>query len=175
MAKAFFRNMNGVIAKLTSSLLLTGLAFCCIQSAFAETPFIISPDGQEVIDSRTGLIWQRCPIGMNWNAGIATCDGTPNYFMWYEALHAAINTARSEGLAWRIPNVKELSSIVDRTAINPAINAAIFPATPNHHFWSSTSYRLEAFYAWLVDFYDGAVFYSYLEDMGALRLVRDEQ
>lgn len=142
---------------------------------FSETigTFSISSDGREVTDNKTGLVWQRCPIGMYWDATSSTCSGSPNYYMWYEALHVAVNTSRASGVVWRVPNVKELTSIVDRKSVNPAIDSQIFPATPNHNFWSATPYASDAFFAWLVDFYDGQIYYSYLEDMGALRLVRD--
>lgn len=161
------------LTNLVRSTLLVGLLLAPISHAMADSVFSISPDGREVTDSRTGLTWQRCPVGMYWSDELATCDGSPTYVMWYEALHVAVNLARSEQLPWRVPSVKELASILDRSVINPAIDEQIFPDTPNHQFWSSTPYRLDAFFAWLVDFYDGAVLYSYLEDLSALRLVRD--
>lgn len=161
------------IRSMARFILLSGLILAPIFSATADSLFSISADGTEVTDNRTGLIWQRCPIGMTWDNTVSNCSGSPTYMMWYESLHVAVNTARSENLAWRIPNVKELTGIVDRTSINPAINTQVFPSTPNHQFWSASPYAADAFFAWLVDFYDGAVLYSYLEDMGVLRLVRD--
>jgi hypothetical protein len=158
---------------LANVILWLAMMASSLSPAIADNVFSLSSDGREVTDSRTGLIWQRCPVGMYWNAANANCAGTASYFMWYQSLHVAVNTARSEGLAWRLPNVKELASIVDKSVSNPAINDEVFPTTPNHQFWTATPFRNDAFFAWLVDFYDGAVLYSYLEDMGALRLVRD--
>lgn len=158
---------------LSQLILLVSLIAGQISPLAAESAFTISPDGREITDSRTGLIWQRCPVGMYWDSGVSSCGGEPVYRMWYEALNVAVNAARGDGVPWRLPNVKELSSILDRNQINPAINEDIFPATPNHQFWTATPNTTDAFYAWLVDFYDGQVFYSYLEDMGAVRLVRD--
>lgn len=135
-------------------------------------PFVVSSDGLEVTDTQTGLIWQRCAVGMQWNQ--KTCTGTPQYFMWYEALPAAQDQARATGKVWRVPNVKELATILDRSHINQAIDPLTFPATPNDRFWSSSPYSTDAFFGWQVNFYDGAVYYTYLEDMGALRLVRGE-
>ena len=135
-------------------------------------PFEISSDGQEVTDTRSGLIWQRCPVGMRWDN--ANCQGAVQYFMWYEALPVAQDQARASGKVWRVPNVKELATILDRRHINQAIDPVVFPNTPNDRFWSSTPYATDAFFGWQVNFYDGGIYYTYLEDMGALRLVRGE-
>lgn len=143
------------------------------ESEANATPFVVSTDGQEVTDLRTGLIWQRCAYGMTWQNG--ACEGSPTYFMWYEALPVAEQQARGKQRVWRLPNVKELASLLDRTRINQAIDDAAFPNTPNAPFWSASPYAADAFYAWEVNFFDGAVYYSYLEDLAAIRLVRDGQ
>ena len=163
-----FRPMSG---RLGRAILLSSLTVGQIFPLAAESVFSISPDGQEVTDSRTGLVWQRCPVGMSWDG--VNCGGEPLFRMWHEALSAAMNAARADGVPWRLPNVKELSSILDRNQINPAIDREVFPATPNHQFWTATPNATDAFYAWVVDFYDGQVLSTYLEDMGAVRLVRD--
>ena len=134
--------------------------------------YTISVDGQEVLDSETGLIWRRCIEGMRWNG--SACAGTPLYSMWHDALHHAESERQKTGIAWRLPNVKELASLVDTEAADMAIDAAVFPATPHDHFWCSTPYSADAFYAWVVHFYFGSVYYTYLEDNGAIRLVRDQ-
>jgi hypothetical protein len=155
-----------------SALLVSGLLLAVSISAQAESSrFVISADGQEVSDISTGLIWQRCPLGMYWTEN--TCQGAASYMMWYEALPAAADVARKAGIVWRLPNVKELAGLLDYNVINQAIDKQVFPATPNAPFWSSSPYAQDAFYAWLVNFFDGAVYYSYLEDMAAVRLVRD--
>jgi hypothetical protein len=71
--------------------------------------FIPSPDGTEVTDSTTGLVWRRCVEGMLWSSDAQTCVGNATRFRWRELLkHAKAN--RPGG--WRVPNVKELTSIV---------------------------------------------------------------
>lgn len=145
-----------------------------MQAAAAEPAlFTVSGDGQEVHDNVTKLIWQRCVVGMNWDQDANTCTGNASFDMWYEVLHVAANASRAAGVVWRIPNIKELASIADTTRIEQAIDKQAFPATPNAQYWSASPYTNDAFFAWLVDFYNGAVYYSYQEDMGALRLVRD--
>ncbi len=100
-----------------------------------------SGNGDTVTDTATGLIWQRCAYGQGWNG--STCGGTA-----FTAAWAAAVTGAPSG--WRLPNVKELESIVERQCAAPAMNTAAFPAAPSVNFWSSTP-------GWAVSFNDGSV------------------
>ena len=130
----------------------------------------LSADGQEVTDETTGLVWKRCVEGMKWNG--ASCTGYPRYFTWYEALQSVVpGTA-----GWRVPNVKEMSSLIDPAATGTlAVNTRLFPGTSNDMFWTSTPYTLDTFYGWVVQSFYGYAYFTYLEDNAALRLVRDRR
>ena len=138
---------------------ITILNFICLIGLFpiaASAQLIVSSaDGSEVTDTKTNLIWRRCPEGMAWSAGTGTCTGTALALTHEGALQQA--AAQTGTLGWRLPNVKELSSIVDKTVINPAIDSAIFPATPASLFWSSSPFVTGASSAWVVDFGAGVV------------------
>ena len=58
---------------------------------------------------------------------------------------------------WRLPNIKELSSLVDFEKVNPAIDTDAFPNTQSDGYWSSTSFQNDGKHsnAWSVDFFDG--------------------
>ena len=56
---------------------------------------------------------------------------------------------------WRLPNKKELESIIEFCGIGPAINQVIFPFTPASLFWSASSYALSPQLAWFVSFLVG--------------------
>lgn len=107
-----------------------------------------------VTDQSTGLMWARCPEGLS---GTGCADGTAATFTW----EAALIRARDSGLAgytdWRLPNIKELSSIVEERCINPAINLAVFPKTPASYFWSASPGAYGGYQAWLVHFSYGDV------------------
>lgn len=120
-------------------------------------PFTISADGQEVTDAKTGLIWRRCAEGMT--ASGDNCVGFATTFnvVHEVALTLATSQANRTGMAWRLPNLKELSSIADKSRRNPAIDPVAFPATPAMYFWSSSPYVGSTIYAWVVSFYDGTV------------------
>ncbi len=129
--------------------------------------WFVARDGQEVTDQNAGLIWKRCVEGMTWNG--ESCTGSPRYFTWYEALQWVV--AGEKG--WRVPNVKEMSSLIEPALSGPlAIDPQVFPQTPNDLFWTSSPYTLDAFYGWIVQSFYGYTYFTYLEDTGALRLVR---
>ena len=118
--------------------------------ALAQARYTYSDNGTEVTDVQAGLVWRRCSEGQIWGAG--TCAGTPTGFTHEQALAYAKNQA-----GWRIPNVKELSSLVDTGRFNPAIDGNAFPLTPSGLYWaSSPDVRLPSL-AWTVDFGIGGV------------------
>lgn len=55
---------------------------------------------------------------------------------------------------WRLPNIIELKSIVDRSRQNPAI-VPEFLNTDSNQYWSSTTYDSDKTLAWIVVFSDG--------------------
>jgi len=102
-------------------------------------------------DSRTGLTWQRCPVGFTFDDGgtqaLAQDDrcmpGAASTFTWQQALQdaAALNLAGGHAgfTDWRLPNIKELASIVETRCAGPSINLATFPGTPSTAvFWSAS-------------------------------------
>jgi hypothetical protein len=97
--------------------------------------FQILNDGT-VIDSRTGLMWTQCPLGQTLSN--SACAGTPSLYTWADAL----TTAKAQNFAghtdWRLPNVKELLSILEDQCSHPAFNADVFPIAQEIDAWSAT-------------------------------------
>ena len=150
---------------LGSMLLLPAMAQAqCNSSIMKSTPsalFTISND--EALDIRTRLVWKRCMVGKTWNG--TSCVGTADSLTWGQALAAGTG-------GWRLPNIKELLSIVEVSCASPAINTTVFPNTSDLFFWTSSPYANNN-QAWSVSFTDG-------NDEGgdkttglAVRLVRD--
>jgi hypothetical protein len=88
-------------------------------------------------------------------------DGTTK--TWANALTYCTSLSLGVHADWRLPNLKELSSIVDDTVFNPAINATYFPATQSSLYWSSTTFAGITSYAWYVYFGDGLVSFVSLD------------
>ena len=136
-------------------------------------PYILSADGSEATDQGTGLIWRRCPEGMNWDG--LTCAGEAVTFTYEAALRQAAVQAGSTGIAWRLPDINELSSIIDRNRINSAIDPKTFPSTPAGWFWSASPYSGSSGLAWYVNFINGAVNFYFRPHSIHVRLVRAKQ
>lgn len=127
--------------------------------------------GAEVLDSQTNLIWRRCSEGMIWSG--LTCTGTATS---YNHENALIYAKSQTG--WRLPNVKELSSIIDRTAYLPSVNNSVFPGTPLYDYWSTSPFIAPdpAFqgFAWYVNFSNGYANWAFRTyNLPAVRLVRN--
>jgi len=126
--------------------------------AQTQARYVISTDGNEVTDSTTGLIWRRYAEGMKIIAN--SCSGTATAFSSDQAQSWAKNEALTSGKPWRLPSLKELSSIVDPSRCNPAIDTVAFPGTPGSPFWSAPPAAGEPSFAWGVNFDYGYVDYG---------------
>jgi len=123
-----------------------------------------------VKDECTNLEWQRYGHGSNNGytapASISDCyDAAPNTayasgyctYTWQYALKYCANLNNAQmGSGWRLPNAKELQSIVDYSIYSPSINAK-FTNTKLDYYWSSTTYAHYPDYAWIVVFSNGDV------------------
>ncbi|MCF6466867.1 DUF1566 domain-containing protein [Nonomuraea sp. MG754425] len=95
-----------------------------------------------VRDHVTCLVWQRVPA--------------PKTYTFTQAKTYCAGL-RLAGGGWHLPTRIELTSIIDVTRANPAIDPAAFPGTPPGFFWTSSpwAYRKEPLRAWIVNFYEG--------------------
>ncbi len=107
-----------------------------------------------VIDNCTGLMWKQCSYGQSDDAD---CSGAAATTTWTLALQQCDGLTFAGKSDWRLPNIKELQSIVDYATSSPAINRTYFPATVSNFYWSSTSYVDTPSFAWRVLFYSGYV------------------
>ena len=152
----------------------------CNSAVPATTPATDFSDAGNgtVLHAPTGLIWMRCAQGQQWSGG--TCSGNPGSYTWQQALQAAKAANDGAGTAgktdWRLPNVKELQSIVEQRCYYPAINTEIFPNAPASYFWSASAYAYSSDSAWYVYFYYGYAYgYGFKSYGFQVRLVRAGQ
>lgn len=124
-----------------------------------------------VLDKTTHLVWQRCSEGQDWQAG--TCQGQAGAYTLDEAIARAQALAATTGQAWRLPNAKELASLIDTRRDSPAIDLRAFPATPQLRYWTGTPVAGRAADFWIVSFGFGAVDSRERASAQAVRLVRD--
>ena len=115
----FFR---GDVREFTKSALLYVRAVRGGQSGSLDH-LVINGD-ETVTDTTTGLMWQQATKGtMNWQNALAYCEGLK--LGGYDD--------------WRLPNKRELRSIVDYAEYDPAVDETYFPDTVSSYYWSSTT------------------------------------
>lgn len=138
--------------------------------SIAGSTFIDYGDGT-VTDTATGLMWMRCSLGRTWTGSI--CNGNSLQYGNSTSVDLPGNVNFAGYSDWRMPNIRELQSIVVRSTSAPAINSEAFPNTYNIYYLSDTVYTRNGGNSfWLVDFGDGSVSGyspSYFNDV---RLVR---
>ena len=115
-----------------------------------STHFITGTTGV-VTDTLTGLVWLED----------ANCFGRRN---WATALNNANTLANGScGLTdsssagdWRLPNMRELYSLIDFSQGSPALpDGHPFTGVQLGYYWSSTTNALATSFAWMVDLSDG--------------------
>ena len=120
---------------------------------WSERRFFDRGDG--TIDDRlTGLMWLKdadCVGGkVEWQAALTWVGVTLNFSPLVSCTDYTAGTHQD----WRLPNVKELESLVDYGASNPALPPGhpFANANPGQIFyWSSTSTALDRTQAWVVN------------------------
>ncbi|MBE1299094.1 MAG: DUF1566 domain-containing protein [Alteromonadaceae bacterium] len=146
----------------------------CLTTVPSTTPtsnFTDNLDGT-ITDLTTGLTWMTCSVGQTYDTTNLTCTGEATQFTWEEALETAYGYEYANSSAWRVPNVKELTSITERSCVRPSINETIFPATPSDDYWTSTPSLRSLGDIWVVAFFNSSNSLKPRESSVFLRLVR---
>lgn len=166
-----------ILFGLLTALPLTAHAQTCnlfIKADVPDSRYQTTANGI-ALDKKTGLIWKRCAEGQIWN--VDSCTGLSARYTWSEALQRAENTLFAGKNDWRLPNQKELHSLVESRCVDPALNSTVFPNTPSEVFWSSSpvNYLDGGFTSWIVYFGSGYDSRVSRGASNAVRLVRSGQ
>jgi hypothetical protein len=112
----------------------------------ACNPLSYTDLGQGIIMDRvTGLMWQQAT--------------DPGLYDWQQALDYCSSLTLGCYDDWRLPTVRELSTLVDSAIPSPGpmINAEYFPDTMADTYWSSTIVSGGPADAWVLNMYDGGL------------------
>jgi hypothetical protein len=112
-----------------------------------------------VSDLCTGLMWQKT---------------MPGQYVWQDALKYCENLSLAGYTDWRLPNIKELQSIVDYSRGLSSLDP-VFEVSFSYWCWSSTTFVGKTTNAWSIDLgtglvvaYDGVFGYDVLAVRGGL-------
>jgi hypothetical protein len=137
--------------------------------AGATLAYVDNGDGT-ITDTNTGLMWEKF-------SDDGSIHDKDNGYDWDDAFAVKVATLNSGSFAghtdWRVPNVKELQSIVNygnvNPSVSPAFNTACAPGCTvtacsctvfnmfNNNYWSSSTYAGIPANAWFVYFGNGYV------------------
>jgi hypothetical protein len=123
------------LSVLSASLVCIGLTqAACIPNEPLTRPDsryeAVDDKGAQVKDLDTGLVWQRCVHGQQWDG--KTCAGDPIAQDW----NLAVKTAKAAGL--RLPNQKELEGLAEKSCSELALNQTWFGSGPSGWVWTAT-------------------------------------
>jgi hypothetical protein len=118
-----------------------------VDNDWEDSRYINHHDGT-VTYTKTGLMWKQCPEGLRGSdcltssVTVRVCDGCkkagrPLYNYKAAIEYAEKNATFATYSDWRLPNIKELSSLAAFDRHDPAINSTIFPNV-SHYFVSSS-------------------------------------
>jgi len=133
--------------------LVRGSSFSGPRYSYSTVAYPGDGANNAVNDALTGLQWRRCEQGRVWSG--SACTGTHSTFTHDQALRHA--QAQS---GWRLPNIKELTSLTDLTVSGNAdaalINPTAFPGAESRTVWASSPFSSDNNLAWIVDFDDAS-------------------
>ena len=120
-------------------------------------------NGDIVIDSLSGVQWQD--------------DISDHLMTWENAIPYCETLILGGHSDWRLPNINELQSIVDRSEINPAIAAGFTNTSTNAYYayWTSTTLETLKDYTWVIYFSSGYVNYTGKKYERNVRCIRNGQ
>jgi hypothetical protein len=119
-----------------------------------------------VTDNLTGLIWLT---NANCTDDIGGVTFSSAKLDWQEGLDFAAALANGScGLTdssstgdWRLPNVRELQSLIDYGQSSPALPSVHpFTTVQSDYYWSSSTYRDGTAFGWRVYLHDGYVYFG---------------
>ena len=147
-SNAWSLNLNG---GLMSDWSLATLRYTlCVRGATEPAMSMTSNGDGTVTDLITGLVWEArdesAVSAVSWEAAITFCEGL-DY---------------SGKTDWRLPNIKELSTLIDLTkSTGVKFNQTLFPTMKNAVYWSSTTAPSGSTWAHEIDLNTGGSFTTY--------------
>lgn len=128
-----------------------------------------------VKDLALGIEWMRCSVGQRWDPEREDCWGEAVRLNHEEIAQAIEQASAQLGGNWRLPDLKELESLVCDECGPPRIDASVFPNTMAEPYWTGQQNFWSPRNHWTVSFMTGDRYGRFFPQQRMMvRLVRDE-
>ncbi len=164
--------MKNRLLKVWFLLLTVFMTLSALAQECTDQPSLLNSSTKEFIKHNDGtvthletrLMWKQCLEGKSGDCS----EGNLSLLSWQQALEAVVEVNANGGFAgyadWRLPNAKELASIIEYGCHKPAINLSVFSNMPNSEnlkVWSSTASDIFSggfhIKSWYAEYEDGSV------------------
>lgn len=140
-----FMNPSGALFTARSARrLLLGVLCAVLPTAFAGTSDEVAPpdwdlskDGSLIVHRSARVAWPRCVEGMQWSG--QRCTGKALWLSHAEALARVKARQEAEGVAWRLPHMKELQQLAYQNARPTATGQTLLPSIGQGWSWTATA------------------------------------
>jgi hypothetical protein len=117
-----------------------------VAHAFMENRFVACKDS-----------YYDCVTRRHWYAGNQLNGGAISWKEAFRAVEKLNETPQADHGTWRLPNIRELESLVDDGNHSPAFADGFYINNVKDGYWSSTTSLYEPRYAWVLYPLDGAI------------------
>ncbi|OOG79221.1 hypothetical protein B0E41_24725 [Hydrogenophaga sp. A37] len=112
-------------------------AFAATSDEVAPPDWGLTKDGGHIIHSSARVAWPRCVEGMQWTG--QRCTGTALQLDHAEALAHVKAREKAEGIAWRLPHMKELQQLANQNAQPTPAGQTLLPTVGEGWCWTATT------------------------------------
>ncbi len=128
--------------------------------------------GYYVIDLKNRVEWLKCSVGQVWEND--DCIGDPVKLTLNDAKDLTDQVGIELGGEWRLPDKKELMSLICKNCEKVKIDESVFPDTPAEIFWTSQRNWWSPKFFWSVNFFTGYTYGRFVPEKKLfVRFLRD--
>jgi hypothetical protein len=100
--------------------------------------WVVTADGAHIVHRSAGVAWPRCVEGLRWNG--RGCVGRALQLDHAQALALARAREKADGVAWRLPHLKELQALVGQSVRPAGAQGPLLPDSPAGWCWTATAH-----------------------------------
>jgi hypothetical protein len=162
--------------KITTTVIatiITNVSYAACEKGHDYYQYQIESGHGTVLDARTGLEWQICPVGQQWIDGLTPCKGDARKHQWAEVSNNLFDTSTITLLrnGWRVPTKLEIDQLMNQGCTFPSVSPLLMQ-TQDALYWSVSDLP-QSNQAWASNFNNGKIILGDKKHRIGVRLVRN--